>query len=173
MDRPGDLSSYTVRTQHSAIRGYNYYQRREPFFSNSMRMINELAKQPRFEAYPLATHLTYPWLGGNLRLPNQQSEGEKLLGPEFLRNYNLQQLDWSMGVFNLWNRVQFRRSDDLEGQLAFGGVAFHQMRPQLSFDAHFFQRPLRRASFWPDINPAWIDMDRRYKVKGLPQSQER
>lgn len=173
MDNPGDLTSYTVRTQHSAIRGYNYYQRREPYFSNFMRMINELAKQPKFETYPLATHLTYPWLGGNLRLPNQRSEGEKILGSEFMRNYNLQQLDWAMGVFNLWNQVPFRRGDELEDQLAFDGVAFHQMRPQIRFDAHLFQRPWRRASFWPDMHPAWIDLDQRYRVKGLPQSQER
>ena len=74
-----------------------------------MRMINELAKQPRFETYPLATHLTYPWLGGNLRLPNQQSMGEKILGPEFMRNYNLQQLDWAMGVCNLGTRSRSAR----------------------------------------------------------------
>src|ERR1035437_9606277 len=27
MDKPGDLTSYTLKTQHSAIRGYNFYQR--------------------------------------------------------------------------------------------------------------------------------------------------
>ena len=27
MDKPGDLTSYTLKTQHSAIRGYNFYQK--------------------------------------------------------------------------------------------------------------------------------------------------
>ena len=173
MDQPGDLSAYTVRTQHSAIRGYNFYQRREPFFSNFMRLINEMAKQPRFESYPLATHLTYPWLGGNLHLPNQQSEGEKVLGPDFVRSYNLQQLDWSMGVFNLWNQVQFRQGMDLESQLPLDGVIFHQMRPQIRHDAHLFERPMRRASFWPDLHPSWISFDQNCDAEELPRPQER
>jgi len=34
----------------------------------------------------------------------------------YLRNYYLQQLDWSMGVYNLWNTVEFRRGSDLESR---------------------------------------------------------
>jgi hypothetical protein len=174
MDKPGDLTSYTLKTQHSAIRGYNFYQRIEPFYSNFMRLINELSKEPNFETYPLASYLTYPWLGGNLRLPNQQSGPEKVQGVNFLRNYYLQQLDWSMGVFNLWNTVEFRRGSDLENQLDFAGLAFHQMRPQLRHDVHLFQRPPRRASFWPDFNPAWLEFDQTYQAEGiLPKPEER
>ena len=29
--------------------------------------MNDLSRQPDFEAYPLASHLTYRWLGGKLR----------------------------------------------------------------------------------------------------------
>lgn len=174
MDQPGDLTSYTLKTQHAAIRGYNFYQQIEPYYSNFMRLINELAKDPSFETYPLASHLTYPWLGGNLRLPTQQSEPEKVQGVNFLRNYNLQQLDWSMGVFNLWNTVDFRTGEDLESQIDFAGVAFHQMRPQLRHDVHLFHRPLHRASFWPDINPAWLEFDQTYHADGLlPKPEER
>jgi hypothetical protein len=173
MDKPGDLTSYTLKTRHSAIRGYNFHQRIEPYFSNFMRLVNELSKEPTFEVYPLASHLTFPWLGGNLRLSNQQSEPEKVQGVNFLRNYYLQQLDWSMGVFNLWNTVEFRRGNDLEGQLDHAGVAFHQMRPQLRHDVHLFQRPLRRASYWPDFNPKWLEFDQTHMAKGLPMPQER
>ena len=173
MDRPGDLTSYTLRTQHAAIRGYNFFQRIEPYFSNFMRLINELAKQPDFETYPLANHLTYSWLGGNLCLPNQQSESERVLGPDFLRNYYWQQLDWSMGLFNLWNHVEFRKPVDLEDQLDFDGVAFHQMRPQLRQDVHLFPRPSRRASFWPDFDPNWLKYDHMYLTDELPRPEER
>ena len=139
-----------------------------------MRLVNELAKDPNFETYPLSSHLTHSWLGGNLRLPTQQSEPEKVQGVNFLRSYNLQQLDWSMGVFNLWNTVDFRKGDDLESQIDFAGVAFHQMRPQLRHDVHLFHRPLRRASFWPDFNQAWLEFDQTYHAEGiLPKPQER
>ena len=173
MDKPGDLTSYTLKTQHSAIRGYNLYQKIEPYYSNFMRLTNELAKEPTFEAYPLASHLTLPWLGGNLQLPNQQSEAESVQGVNFLRSYNLQQLDWSMGVFNLWNTVEFRRGTDLENQLDHAGVAFHQMRPQLRHDVHLFPRPRQRASFWPDFNPKWLEFDQTCKAAELPTPQER
>ena len=123
MDRPGDLTSFTLKTQHAAIRGYNFYQRIEPYYSNFMRLVRELAKNPDFEVYPLATHLTHSWLGGNLCLSNQRSESEKTLGPQFMRSYYLQQLDWFMGVFNLWNTVEFRKCADLEDQLEFAGLA--------------------------------------------------
>jgi hypothetical protein len=174
MDKPGDLTSYTLKTRHSAIRDYNFYQKMEPYYFNFMRLVNELFKEPHFETYPLASHLTYPWLGGNLRLPNQQSGPEKVQGVNFLRNYYLQQLDWSMGVFNLWNTLEFRRGNDLENQLDFAGLAFHQMRPQLRQDVHLFQRPPRRASFWPDFNPAWLEFDQTFQAEGiLPKPQER
>lgn len=173
MDQPGDLSSYTLRTQHAAIRGYNFYQQQEPFYSNFMRLVNELSRDPKFCTYPLASHLTYNYLGGNLRLPNQRSEPERVLGPEFLRQYCQQQLDWSMGVFNLWNLAEFRRLPELENQLSFDGVAFHQMRNQLRPEAHLFQRPLKRASFWPETHPEWLTFDQQFQARDLPRSEER
>jgi hypothetical protein len=173
MDRPGDLSSYRVRTRHAAIRAYNFYQKREPFFSGFMRIIDDLTKEPGFVTYPLASHLTYSYLGGNLCLPTQQSEAERVLGPELLRNFVLQQLDWSMGVFNLWNRAEFRRCADLEGKLPFDGVAFHQMRTQLRPRAHLFQRPHRRASFWTDTHSEWLRHDQLFQAECLPRSCER
>jgi hypothetical protein len=39
MDHPGDLTPYNLRTQHAAIRGYNFYQRQEPCFSNFMPLV--------------------------------------------------------------------------------------------------------------------------------------
>jgi hypothetical protein len=173
MDRPGDLTSYSLKTQHSAIRGYNFYQKIEPYYSCFMRLVHDLSQDQNFETYPLSSHLTHSWLGGNLLLSNQRSEAEEVQGINFLRNYYLQQLDWSMGVYNLWNTVEFRRGSDLESQLDHAGVAFHQMRPQLRHDVHLFQRPLRRASFWPDFNPKWLQFDQTYMADGLPTPQER
>jgi hypothetical protein len=152
MDRPGDLTSYTLKTRHAAIRGHHFYQRLEPYYSNFMRMVGELGKDPSFETYPLASYLTNPWLGGNLRLVNQQSETEMVLTPNFLRSYYLQQLDWAMGVFNLCNHVEFRRKSDLERTLMGGGLAMHQMRAQLRQNVHLFYRPTKRASFCPNIH---------------------
>ena len=63
MDKPGDLTSYTLKTRHAAIRGFNYYQKVEPYYTNFMRMIAELGKDPDFRTYPLASHLTHSWLG--------------------------------------------------------------------------------------------------------------
>ena len=40
-----------------------------------------------------------------------------------MRSYYQQQLDWFMGVFNLWNTVEFRKGADLENQLEFAGLA--------------------------------------------------
>ena len=57
LDKPGDLSSYTLSTEHAAIRGFNYFQRVEPFYTNFMRLIQELSKDPHFKTYPLSTHL--------------------------------------------------------------------------------------------------------------------
>jgi hypothetical protein len=121
----------------------------------------------------LATHLTHSWLGGNLCLSNQRSESEKTLGPQFMRSYYRQQLDWFMGVFNLWNTVEFRKGADLENQLEFAGLAMHQMQPQLAFESHYFRRPLKRASFWPDLHPEWLRHDQEWRADQLPQPDER
>ena len=52
LDRPGDLSSYAVFTQHAAIRGFNYFQRVEPYYSNFMRLIQNISADPNFCALP-------------------------------------------------------------------------------------------------------------------------
>jgi hypothetical protein len=145
----------------------------EPHYSNFMRLINDLAKEPDFKTYPLANHLTYSWLGGNLCLPNQQSGAEAVLGPNFLRNYYLQQLDWTMGVFNLWNNIEFRKRLDLQDQLDFDGIAFHQMRSKWRQDVHLFPRPASRVSLWPDFDPAWWEFDKYFSADGLPRPEER
>jgi hypothetical protein len=173
MDRSGDLTSFNLKTRHAAIRGYNFYQRVEPYYSNFMRLVGELAKNPDFEVYPLATHLTHSWLGGDLCLSNQRSESEKTLGSQFMRSYYQQQLDWFMGVFNLWNTVDFRKGSDLENQLEFVGLAMHQMQPHLAFDSHYLQRPLKRASFWPDLHPEWLRLDQEWRADQLPHLEER
>ncbi|ODU25330.1 MAG: hypothetical protein ABS95_00220 [Verrucomicrobia bacterium SCN 57-15] len=173
MKRPGDLTSFSLKTQHAAIRGYHFYQKIEPYYSNFMRLVKELAKDPNFEVYPLATHLTHSWLGGNLCVSNQQSESEKTLGAQFMRSYYRQQLDWMMGVFNLWNTVEFRKGADLENKLDFTGLAMHQMQPHLAFESHYFQRPLKRASFWPDQHPEWLRLDQEWRADQLPQPEER
>lgn len=160
MDRPGDLTSYTLRTKHAAIRGFNYYQRVEPFYSNFMRLIQDVAGNPDFKSYPLSTHLTHSWLGGNLCLSNQLSRSETNLGPGLMRAYYHQQLDWTAGICNLWNHVSFRRRSGLETSLAGGGLAFHQMRPLLRFDSHLFPRPTERVSFWPNLHSSWTTLDR-------------
>lgn len=172
MDGPGDLTSYALKTQHAAIRGYNYYQKVEPYHSSFMRLVHEISKNSNFEVYPLASHLTHSWLGGNLRISNQLSESERALGPQFMRSYYQQQLDWSMGVFNLWNHVEFRKGGDPERNLAFDGLAFHQMRPQLQFDTLLYQRPLKRASLWPDLHPGWLEYDQTLRTKNLPRPSE-
>jgi hypothetical protein len=78
-----------------------------------------------------------------------------------------------MGVLNLWNTVGFRKMPDLEEQLDFAGVAFHQMRPQLRHDVHLFPRPRRRASFWPGFNPAWLEFDQTYQADRFSKPAER
>lgn len=169
MDRATDLTSYVLRTQHAAIRSYHFYQQVEPYYSNFMRLVHQLAKVPDFVVYPLANHLNHSWLGGNLRLANQISESERHLGARFMRSYYQQQLDWMMGVINLWNHIEFRNRSELERQLDTAGVAFHQMRPQLQFDSHLFPRPLRRTSFWPALLPAWLDFDQTGNASELPR----
>ena len=168
MDWPGDLSSYALKTRHAAIRGHNFYQRLEPYYSNFMRLVGELGTDTAFETYPIASYLTHPWLGGNLRLVNQQSEAEMILTPNFQRSYYLQQLDWGMGAFNLCNNIEFRRRSDIEGALLGDGLAMHQMRAQWRHDVHLFPRPLKRASFWPNAHPDWIQFDQLGRAGNLP-----
>lgn len=159
LDKPGDLTSYTLKTKHAAIRGFNYYQRVEPYYRNFQRLIQEITKDPKFKVYPLATHLTHGWLGGNLLIANQLSAAEQTLDPNILRNYYLQQLDWQAGVINLWNHISFRKGTNLESRLGINGLALHQMQPQLQFDSRLFQKPLRQASVWPELHPGWKQLD--------------
>jgi len=180
LDRPGDLTSYTVTTEHAAIRGYNYFQHIDPFYTNFMRMIQGISKDQRFKTYPLSTHLTNSWLGGNLRLANHLSQSEFDLGSELMRSYYRQQLDWQAGVLNLMNHVAFRAKTDRAGMSSFSGseierklnldgLAMHQMHRLLRFDSHLFPAPVKRASFWPDYNPAFADLDHRVLTEGLPK----
>ena len=46
MDRPGDLTSYCLRTQHAAIRGHSFYQRIEPYYSNFIRLVDDSPRTP-------------------------------------------------------------------------------------------------------------------------------
>ena len=180
LDKPGDLSSYTLATEHAAIRGFNYFQRVEPFYTNFMRLIQELSKDPNFKTYPLSTHLTNSWLGGNLRLANQLSQSEADLKPELVRSYYHQQLDWQMGVVNLMNHAAFRTKSEraglvsvtgreIEQQLGLEGLAMHQMHRLLRFDSHLFPRPLKRVSYWPNFHPGWTDLDQKFTTESLPK----
>ena len=169
LDKPGDLSSYSIKTQHAAIRGFNYYQRVEPFYTNFMRMIQELSKDPDFKTYPISTHLTNSWLGGNLRVSNQPSPSEKEIGADLMRFYYQQQLDWMAGIMNLWNHVSFRNGKGLERTLSQDGLEFHQMHRMLRFDSHLFQRPLRRVSPWPNLHEGWLELDRTCQANSLPR----
>ena len=138
-----------------------------------MRLIQELSKDAAFRTYPLRTHLTNSWLGGNLRLANQMSQSERELGPELMRAYYQQQLDWQAGVINLMNHVSFRSKSDRAGLasltgreferlLNLDGVAFHQMNRLLRFDSLLLQRPLQRASLWPGSHPGWAELDQKF-----------
>jgi hypothetical protein len=169
LDRPGDLTSYALRTKHAAIRGFNYYQRVEPFYSNFMRLIEELSRNPDFRTYPLSSHLTHGWLGGNLMISNQPSPSEKEIGADLMRHYYLQQLDWMAGVMNLWNHASFRTDQDLEGTLGKDGLFFHQMRRLLQFDSRYYQRPSARVSPWPDLHPGWLELDQTGQTNSLPR----
>lgn len=160
LHKPGELDSYTLKTQHAAIRGFNFFQRVEPYYANFMRLIRELERDPDFRTYPLATHLTHSWLGGNLRVSNQASASEQEIGADLMRNYYLQQLDWLMGVTNLWHHHSFRSGGELESSLTQDGLAFHQMRRMLRHDSNYFTRATRRPSPWPGLHPGWIELDR-------------
>ena len=169
LERPGDLENYSIKTQHSAIRGFNYYQKVEPYFTNFMRMIQELGKDPDFKTYPLATHLTHGWLDGNLRVSKQASPSEVEIGADLMRYYYQQQLDWMAGVCNLWNHLSFRAGKDQEETICQEGLAFHQMHRQLRFESNYFQRPLKRVSPWPDLHEGWIELDRTGQTSSLPR----
>jgi hypothetical protein len=180
LDKPGDLTSYSLSTEHAAIRGFNYYQKKEPFYTNFMRLTQEIAKDPNFKTYPLSTHLTHSWLGGNLRLANQLSQSEQELGTDPMRSYYRQQLDWQAGVINLMNHAGFRAKSDMPGlvsrtgkdierQLNLQGLAFNQMRRLLRFDSHLFQRPLKRASIWPNLHPGFTELDQKVLTESLPK----
>ena len=169
LDRAGDLEHYSLNTRHAAIRGFNYYQRVEPYYSNFMRMIQELCRDPDFRTYPLSTHLTHNWLGGNLRVSNQASPAEHEIGGDLMRHYYLQRLDWMAGVFNLWNHVGFRIGKDHEESLGEAGLAFHQMRRMLRFESRYFQRAVERVSPWPDLHPGWAELGRNGQTDSLPR----
>ena len=53
--------------------------------------------------------------------------------------------------------------------LSLDGLAFHQMNRLLRFDSHLFQRPLKRASFWPDTHPSWMELDQKCLTESLPK----
>src|ERR1035437_6989380 len=74
---------------------------------------------------------------------------------------------------HLWNTVEFRKGADLENQLEFAGLVMHQMQPQLAFESHYFRRPLKRASFWPDHHHEWLRHDQEWRADQLPQPDER
>ena len=169
LDKPGDLTSFSLKTQHAAIRGFSYYQRVEPYYGHFMRMIQELSKDPDFCTYPISTHLTNNWLGGNLLISNQPSPSEREIGADLTRRYHQQQLDWMAGVMNLWNHVSFHTGQDLEGTLGKDGLFFHQMRRQLRFDSRYYQRPSARVSPWPNLHPGWLELDQTGQTNTLPR----
>lgn len=177
LDHPGDLSSYAVFTDHAAIRGHHYFQRVAPFHAQFMRLVQEISKDPAFCTYPLSTHLTHSWLGGNLQLSNQLSDSEQELGPNLMHAYYHQQLDWQAGVSNLMNHVAFRKSPGararsglaIERELSRDGLAFHQMQRLLRFDSHLFRNPQQRASYWPNYHPGFLELDRKFLTESLPR----
>jgi hypothetical protein len=181
LDRPGDLTSYSLRTRHAAIRGFNFYQRVEPYYSNFMRLISEIGNHPDFAAYPLTSHLTDSWLSGNLRVSNQLSASEHELGPEFLRSLYRQQLDWQLGVTNLMNWLKFRTrrcgdalhslsGEQIERQFGSQSLVFHQLQKHfLRFDSHLFPRPVRPMSLWPNHHPGWTQLDQHLGDVTLPK----
>lgn len=180
LDRPGDLTGYTLHTRHAAIRGHHFYQRVEPHYSNFMRLVGSVANHPDFRAYPLASHLTDSWLGGNVCLSNRLSPSEQEFQPEFMRNLYHQQFDWQLGVTNLMNHLAFRTrreggrlvplaGEEVERQLNVDGLVFHQLQSQLRFDSHLFPRPIRPVSLWPGHHPGWAQLDQHLAGVTLPK----
>jgi hypothetical protein len=169
MDNAGDLNSYVLHTHHAAIRGHNFHQKVEPFYSNFMRLPQAIAKDATFKSYPLASHLNHSWLGGNLCVSDQASPSEHEIGADLLRNFDLQQLDWMAGVVNMWNHTEFRQNSNLEAKLGRDGLLFHQMRRMLRFDSHLFRRPINQPSLWPELHPGWVELDRTRQTSLLPR----
>jgi hypothetical protein len=180
LDRPGDLTGYTLKTKHAAIRGFDYFQRVEPQFSNFMRAMDALTADPDFCTYPLATHLTDSWLGGNVQV-NHVTDSERSIGPTLMRSFYHQQLDYQMGMTNLMNLIKFRTrgvagsiisrsGDEIESQLGAEGLAMHQLQKHfLHFDSHLFGRPTRPASLWPDHHSGWLQLDHHLRDVELPR----
>jgi hypothetical protein len=115
-----------------------------------------------------------------LRLSDHLSQSEWELGPELMRSYYYQQLDWQAGVVNLMNHAAFRAKSDragttsrtgqeIENLLGMDGLAFHQMNRLLRFDSHLFPKPTKRASFWPGHHPAFVELDQKFQTEGLPR----
>jgi hypothetical protein len=152
-----------------AIRGYNFYQRVEPYYSSFMRLPQSIAKHPDFKCYPLANHLNHAWLGGNLCISNRASPSEQEIGADLMRNFYLQQLDWQVGIANLWNHVPFRKANDIAATIGQNGLLFHQMRRMLKFDSHLFQRAVKQPSLWPNMHPGWTQLDRDRESTQLPR----
>jgi len=97
-----------------------------------------------------------------------------------MRAYYHQQLDWQAGMVSLMNHVPFRTKNapggpvsrtgqEIEDLVGRDGLAFHQMRRLLRFDSHLFPRPTKRASFWPDHNPAFEELDQQLLTEALPK----
>lgn len=181
LDHRADLTSYTVSTKHAAIRGFNFFQLVEPYYSQFMRLYHSLAGDSNFATYPLSTHLNESWMGGNLQISNRLSESEQANDPNLLRAYAHQQLDWMMGVVSLCNRVDFRThhrggariprtAAEIEAELGFDGLAFHQLSAHLlRFDSHLFPRPKRLPSLWPNAHAGFAEMDRHWQTETLPR----
>ncbi len=180
LDRPGELESYTIATQHAAIGGFHYYQRVEPYYSNFMRFIEDISRDPDFRCYALSTHLTQCWLGGNLQISNQLSQSERELGPKLMRAFNHQQFAFQMGVVNLANHVDLRTravgskvvsatGAQIEDLLEHEALAFHQMHRMLRFDSRLFPRPVRPGSLWPSVHPGFLELDRDLHTESLPK----
>jgi hypothetical protein len=180
LDEPGNLDSYTVLTEHAAIRGFNYYQKIEPFHTSFMRLMRKLGKDQDFRSYPLATHLTDSWLGGNLQISDQISQSERDLGPNLMRAYYHQQLDFQLGIYNVMNQASFwsrqtragriaLTGQEIEKQLDFDALAFHTMHRLLRHDSHLFAKPTLPASTWPNLHPGWTELDRHLRTESLPK----
>lgn len=160
LDKPGELENYTLRTRHAAIRGFNYYQKSEAILQQLHAPDSRSRQRSRVLHLPAGHAPDAPVAG---RQPVQIQPAFRIgkrLGPGVMQAYYLQQLDWTCGVFNLWNHVNFRRCANLEEMLSMAGLAFHQMCPLLRFDSHLFQRPSKRASFWPKTHANWAALNR-------------
>ena len=150
LDKPGDLSPTRCLRSTPPSAASTTSSASNPTTPTSCGSSRSCPRTRTFKTYPLCTHLTNSWLGGNLRLANQLSQSERELGPETrCASYYHQQLDWQAGVVNLMNHVSFRTKSDraglvsltgreIEKLLGLDGVAIHQMHRLLRFDSHLF-----------------------------------